>query len=103
MVADGERLSLGCIVAAIIARKSFPEARFHFAVPADVPFDLGLPHGYLESLEVELLPFTPRPLQVEGKHYRILNKIRALAAFGSRPVLLSDSDVFSCAQSRPTI
>lgn len=94
MVADGERLSLGCIVAAIIARKSFPEARFHFAVPADVPFDLGLPAGYLESLGVELIPFTPRPLQVEGKNYRILNKVRALAAFGSRPVLLSDSDVF---------
>jgi hypothetical protein len=94
MVADGERLSLGCMVAAIIARKSFPEARFHFAVPADAPFELGLPAGYLEALGVELIPFTPRALQVEGLTYRILNKVRALSAFGSRPVLMCDSDVF---------
>lgn len=57
MVADGERLSLGCMVAAIIARKSFPEARFHFAVPADAPFILGLPEGTLEALEVQLDSF----------------------------------------------
>ena len=94
MVADGERLSLGCMVAAIIARKSFPEARFHFAVPADVPFNLGLPDCTLEALEVQLVPFTPRDLQVEGKGYRILNKVRALGGFGARPVLLCDSDLF---------
>lgn len=94
MVADGERLTLGCMVAAIIARKSFPEARFHFAVPADVPFNLGLPDGTLEALEVQLVPFTPRDLQVEGKGYRILNKVRALGGFGARPVLLCDSDLF---------
>ena len=94
MVADGERLSLGCMVAAIIARKSFPEARFHFAVPADAPFNLGLPAGTLEALQVQLVPFTPRDLQVEGKNYRILNKVRALGGFGSHPVLLCDSDLF---------
>jgi len=94
MVADGERLSLGCMVAAIIARKSFPEARFHFAVPSDAPFNLGLPEGTLEALEVHLVPFTPRDLRVEGKDYRILNKVRSLSGFGSRPVLLCDSDLF---------
>ncbi len=94
MVADGERLSLGCMVAAIIARKSFPEAHFSFAVPSDVPFNLGLPEGTLEALDVDLVPFTFGDLQVEGKGYRILNKVRALAAFGSRPVLLCDSDLF---------
>jgi hypothetical protein len=41
MVADGARLSLGCVVAAIIARKAFSEARFHFVVPDGVTFDLG--------------------------------------------------------------
>jgi hypothetical protein len=94
MVADGPRLSLGCMVAAIIARKSFPEARFHFAVPTDSPFHLGLPEGTLEALEVQLVPFTPRDLQVEGKGYRILNKVRCLGGFGSRPVLFCDSDLF---------
>lgn len=94
MVADGERLSLGCMVAAIIAKKSFTEARFYFAVPSDVTFDLGLPQGTLESLNVELIPFTPRDLQVEDKRYRILNKVRALAGFGAKPVLLCDSDLF---------
>jgi hypothetical protein len=94
MVADGERLSLGCMVAAIIARKSFPEARFHFAVPGDAPFELELPEDTLEALEVKLLPFSPRPMQVEGRPYRILNKVRALAAFGGKPVLFCDSDLF---------
>ena len=94
MVADGERLSLGCLVAAIIARKSFAEARFYFAVPSDVTFDLGLPQGTLEALNVELIPFSPRDLQVEDKRYRILNKVRALAGFGAKPVLLCDSDLF---------
>lgn len=94
MVADGERLALGCLVAAIIARKSFPEARFHFAIPSDQPFSVDLPEGTLSALDVQLLPFTVRDLAVEGKRYRILNKIRAVAAFGSRPVLLCDSDLF---------
>lgn len=31
---------------------------------------------------------------MEGKDYRILNKVRALAGCGSRPVLLCDSDLF---------
>jgi len=82
------------MVAAIIARKSFPGTPFHFVVPVDAPFNLGLPAGTLEALEVELIPFTPRDLQVEGKGYRILNKGRCLAGFGSRPVLLCDSGLF---------
>lgn len=94
MVADGERLSLGCLVAAIIARKSFPEARFHFAIPSDQPFNLDLPKGTISALDVQFLPFTVRDLAVEGKRYRILNKVRAVAAFGSRPVLMCDSDLF---------
>jgi len=94
MVADGERLSLGCMVAAIISQKSFPEARFHFAIPSDTPFNLELPEGMLDALSIKLLPFTTKDLSVEGKTYRILNKVRALAAFGSRPVLLCDSDLF---------
>lgn len=94
VVADGERLSLGCMVAAIIARKTFPEARYHFAVPSDAPFSLDLPAGYLEHLGVQLVPFTFRPLLVDGNDYRILNKVRSLSAFGTRPVLMCDSDLF---------
>ncbi len=94
MVADGERLSLGCMLAAIIARKSFPAARFYFGVPSDVPFSLNLPQGLLEALEVQLVPFQFRSLLVGGNSYRILNKVRVLSAFGARPVLLCDSDLF---------
>jgi hypothetical protein len=49
------------------------------------------------------LPFTPRPLQVDGKNCRIFKKVRALGAFASRPVPLSDSDVFFLRSIPPAI
>ena len=94
MVADGERLSLGCVVSAIIARKSFPAARFHFAVPSDADISLDLPDGLLDDLGVKTHVFPFRSLLVEGRDYRILNKVRALSAFGPSPVLFCDSDLF---------
>ena len=52
------RLSLASGGSHHCLRNLFP--KHGFTVPADAPFNLGLPEGTLEALEVELVPFTPR-------------------------------------------
>lgn len=74
-------------MATSITRISFPKTRSYIAVSADVPFNLGLPDGILEALNVQMVPFTSRDLQVKGKGYCTLNKVQALGSFGSRTLL----------------
>lgn len=94
VVADGERIALGALIALLINRKSFPEARLHLAVPEDAPLVQAIEPRILEALQPTLFPLPAPALWVEGQPYRILNKVQALASFGPRPALLCDSDIF---------
>ena len=94
VVADGERISLGALIALLINRKSFPEARVHLAVPDDAPLAEAVPERILAALQPRVYSLPAPHLAVEGQSYRILNKVQALASFGPRPALLCDSDLF---------
>lgn len=94
VVADGERIALGALIALLINRKSFPEARLHLAVPEDSPLLQVIPERILKQIEPITYSLPAPSMTVEGHLYRILNKVQALASFGPRPALLCDSDMF---------
>ncbi|QEY31825.1 hypothetical protein EVJ50_05785 [Synechococcus sp. RSCCF101] len=95
VVVDSERISLAALLAALVACRTFPESRYHFAAPSGCPFwRQDALRGLAADLAIPLLEIPTPALQVEGRPYRILNKVQALAAFGARPALLTDSDLF---------
>lgn len=95
VVVDTERITLGAFLAVLIARATFPEATYHFAAPDGSPFLQSDSHQRLASdLQIEVTQIPAPEIKVEGRAYRIINKVQALASFRSVPALLTDSDVF---------
>lgn len=92
-VADQARVSLAAALNIVVSQKTCPEARFCVALPEDSSFGNPVAEEAI-SLYATSVVRIPRPtLCVDGKPYRIENKINALRALGERRVLLLDSDI----------
>lgn len=95
VVVDTERITLAAFLAALVARRTFPEARYHFAAPQHSAFLRSTAHRQLaDDLGIPVQEIPDPGIEVEGRAYRITNKVQALASFGARPALLCDSDLF---------
>lgn len=95
VVVDKERITLGAFLAVMVSRRTFPDAIYHFAAPERSPFLRSDTHQRLaDKLQISVRVIPAPGIDVEGRAYRIINKVQALASFESGPALLTDSDVF---------
>jgi len=92
-VADGPRISLGAALNLIVSRKTCPEASFCIALPEDSKFESSVAEQCITKYASSIVRIASPKMVVEGRPYRIENKINALQIVGSRRVLLVDSDV----------
>jgi len=93
LVADKARISLAAALNIVISRKTCPEARFTVAVPEDSGFDHPLAEEVIKEFAHDIISIPAPRIEIDGKSYRLENKVNAIAAFGSRPALLVDSDM----------
>jgi hypothetical protein len=93
LVADRARISLAAALNIVISRKTCPEARFTVAVPEDSGFDHSLAEEVIKKFAHDVISIPAPRIEIDGKSYRLENKVNAIAAFGSRPALLVDSDM----------
>jgi hypothetical protein len=92
-VADRTRISLGLALAILVARKTAPTCRFHVALPQDSTFESSLAAQIITDNAASVFSIPAPDTIIDGKIYRIENKINALKHFGDGPAILIDSDL----------
>lgn len=92
-VADGPRISLALACHMLIARKTFPKARYHVAVPKGCAMQHAEAERVIRELATTIYEIPAPTTVIDGKLYRIENKIHALKYFDSVPALMIDSDL----------
>jgi len=92
-VADGPRISLALALHLLVSKKTNPLIKYHIARPKGSTFGHALATDVIEQLSSNIFEIPPPQTVIDGKLYRIENKINALKYFDSRPALLVDSDL----------
>jgi len=92
-VADGPRISLGVALNLVVSRKTCPAARFCVALPEDAKFESAVAEQCITKYATSIVRIPSPRMTIDGRPYRIENKINALRALGTRRALLVDSDV----------
>ena len=96
VVSDNTRESLGIALAMLIAEVFNRDFRFHIAVPEDTVLDNELAAEIIQSRGGRVFRIASPTMLVEGRKYRIQNKIEAMrTADIVGPSLLMDSDMFA--------
>ena len=92
-VADRARVSLGLALNLLVSKRTSPDCSFNVALPEDSDFGSELAEKIIKEHARSIYKIPAPTLNVEGKLFRIENKINALRAFGNSPAILVDSDV----------
>ena len=92
-VADGDRISLGVALNILVARKSSPNARFLVALPEGADFGSAVAEDVITTFAHQIIRIPAPTTVLDGKLYRIENKINALSVCGIKRAILVDSDI----------
>jgi len=94
-VADGARLSIGVAINILISKKTCPAAVFHVAIPRPGEIGDDLAASIIESQAASTYQIDGPQISLDGKPYKIENKITALRqSLVEEAAIFVDSDVF---------
>jgi predicted O-methyltransferase YrrM len=91
-VADRARISLGAALNILVARKTCPEARFHIAMPEDSVFESAAAEEILTKYATSVFKIPAPSIHIEGKIYRIENKVNSVLHSRLKQAVFVDSD-----------
>jgi hypothetical protein len=92
-VADGPRISLALACHMLVAQKTCPAAKYHVAVPKDAGFQHEAAERVITSLATSIYEIPAPTTIIDGKLYRLENKINAMKFYKASPAILIDSDL----------
>lgn len=92
-VADGPRIGLALSLHLLVAQKSCPNIRHHVAIPKGSSIQHETAERIIRELATTVYEIPAPTIVIDGKIYRLENKINAMKYFDNIPSMLIDSDL----------